>query len=268
MCKSNDRMIVSVDAEWCKRRDENNLEVECHLTTQLLIQIPGHGERLFVYYNPRYIDIFEANISWYMRDFYETMPNGTPTPKFIPMAVNNETFLFEDLMTRIISELDVGEDAFQSVQINFFFSLRDLYYLFSESYISQFFSSNFKDKIGWITGKNAIFGKILSRCGRRITLQDYSGLSKSFAGLLSLLNIDHPLKESINKLDMERELVENFKSFLNYAILDVVTLARCEKKILSKIKHISQNILGLSTKPRSNYEKDPCTNIIFTNRGS
>lgn len=268
MCKSNDRMIVSVDAEWCKRRDENNLEVECHLTTQLLVQIPGHGERLFVYYNPRYIDIFDANISRYMRDFYKTMPNGTPTPKFIPMAVNNETFLFEDLMTRIISELDVGEDAFQSVQINFFFSLRDLYYLFSESYISQFFSSNFKDKIGWITGKNAIFGKILSRCGRRITLQDYSGLSKSFAGLLSLLNIDHPLKESINKLDMERELVDNFETFLNYAILDVVTLARCEKKILSKIKHISQNILGLSAKPRNSYEKAPCTNIIFTNRGS
>ena len=234
--------VINVDSEW----GSDNVWLTC----QILVTIPEHGNRLFIYYNKNYKKLFEKKKSTYLQRFHQRMKgNGLkdsiPTPQFIPWEMwkssENETseteihstnddnifdniasnierniglnerdeiFVFDDVLERIGTELSLDPvESFGKVQVNFFFSLRDVYFLFSEKFIEKMFTKSFGDsKTDYITSKNAIFGTFLTFTGKRVTLHDYSGISSSFKNLLLLLSIPHPLKDENPKRWSEKHL--------------------------------------------------------------
>ena len=116
------------------------------------------------------------------------------------------------------------------VQISFYYSLRDVYYLFSDLYISKYFTKSFRNT-EFLTKKNSHFGKwnintTPSTPCFSILLHDFYGLSSSeYDNLLKMLDVKNPFKSSpLNKSAMKTELIENFDLFLNYAIADVISL--------------------------------------------
>ena len=279
--KRIDTCVINVDSEWGSD--------DIWLTCQILVTIPEHGDRLFIYYNKDFQKLFEKKKSTYLQRFHQRMKgNGLkdsiPTPQFIPWEMwkssENETseteihsnnddnifdniasniernivlkdrdeiFVFDDVLERISSELSLDPvKSFEKVQGNFFFSLRDVYFLFSEKFIEKMFTKSFGDsKKDYITSKNAIFGTFQTFTGKRVTLHDYTGISSSFKNFLLLLSIPHPLKDELRKDCMEKELVDNFETFLDYAIHDVLALSMCEKKLKEKMDYIKYSVLSI-----------------------
>lgn len=231
--KNNINAIFTVDSEWGK---DNKF-----LTLQLLIQIQGFEDLLFVYYNSEHHELFEKNQSSYLSTYRKRMielkqeEKQTTTPVFVSWDYkpNGEKMIFEDVLIKTSETLGFSSENLQNIQLNFFSSVVDLYHLFSISFIANLFSKKFK-KTNYITKKNAHFG--IFRCmNKKIILHDYSGLSKSLKGLLQIFNISHPLKgdELLKKNDMEQSLMNHFEVFLDYAILDVLSLAKVEQEILN-----------------------------------
>jgi hypothetical protein len=195
------------------------------------------------------------------------LTDSIPTPKFIPWELGKlsnkvveiamergngeellreELFVFDDVLEKVSNELSFHEESFQKVQVNFFFSLRDIYFLFSEKFLETMFTNKFSySKNSYITSKNAVFGKFTTSSQKEVTLHDYSGISSPFTNLLLLLAIPHPLKNTLRKDFMEKELVENFQTFLDYAIHDVLALSMCNEKLKQKISYIKHSILAI-----------------------
>lgn len=212
--------VMTIDSEWGKDGK--------FLTLQLLVQIQGFDELLFVYYNSDHRELFERNQLIYLATYQKRMKEliqeeqkQFPNLIFVPWEYNptEGKIIFEDVLIKICETLNFHSENLQDIQLNFFSSVVDLYHFFSISFIENLFSNQFK-KINYITKKNAHFG--IFRCmNKKIILHDYSGLSKSLKGLLQIFNISHPLKgdELLKKNDMEQSLMNHFEVFLDYAIL-------------------------------------------------
>lgn len=254
-----DKCIFNIDSEW----GSDNVWLTC----QVHVTIPKCGIMLFIYYNKNYQSLFDEKLSTYIQGFHQRMKaNGLkcflPKPIFIPWEMNqsyketeiqsinyekDEVFIFDDVLERISSEFTLNlVNSFGNVQINFFYSLRDVYFLFSEKFIEILFKKSFESpKTDYITSKNAIFGRFITYTGKRVTLHDYSGISSSFKNLLLLLSIPHPLKDELSKDCMEKELVDHFDLFLDYAVHDVLSLSMCEKKLIEKMNYIKHSVLSI-----------------------
>ena len=255
--------VFTIDSEWGKD--------ESFLTLQILVQIRGHNNLLFVYFNADHQSVFDENQNQYFSGYHKRI-KGSPTPVFVPWKYTQkgDNMIFNDVIIRISEKLGFTNQSINNIQLNFFFSVMDLYYLFSIDFISGLFEKKFK-KIDYITKKNALFGIFYSPCNtKKIILHDYSGLEKSLEGLLSVFNITHPLKSKgvshlLQKDNMEYSLINQFETFLDYAILDVLTLSKVEYKIVEKINHIRNNILNLSDK--DNLFVIPCQKMAPTTIG-
>ena len=236
----NKPIFVNIDSEF--QNDE-------FLTLQILVKT-SEGVKLFLYYNSLFKGLVESRQETYFQTFEKSFPNS-PFPIFVPWdyrkeIVEVEEMIFFDLMKRIglVDEHHENENLVLKflVQISFFYSLRDLYYLFSDSYIPQFFSKGF-GKSDFITKKNSHFGKWnleVKNCKISILLHDFFGLSSSgFENLLNTLGVKNNFKSSpLKKSSMKTELIENFEVFVNYALADVISLAECEEKLLENVEYI------------------------------
>jgi len=252
-------IFVNIDSEF--QDDE-------FLTLQILVKTP-QGVKLFLYYNSLFTELFESRQETYLQTFEKSFPNSL-FPIFVPWDYRKDTaeveeMIFFDLMKRIglvhenqenenlVDENEVLKDENEVlkflVQISFFYSLRDLYYLFSDSYIAQFFSKGF-GKIDYITKKNSHFGKWnleVKNSKISIVLHDFYGLSSSgFENLLNTLGVKNNFKSSpLKKSSMKTELIENFEVFVNYALADVISLAECEEKLLENVEYIANEVLKI-----------------------
>lgn len=116
-------------------------------------------------------------------------------------------------------------------------------------YFFYFFKFSVKNN-DYITKKNAHFGKlslVTKECKISLRLHDFYGLSSSgYDNLCQTLGVKNPFKSTpLDKLNMVKEMKENFPIFMNYAIADVISLSQCEPNLLKMISHISKDVLKI-----------------------
>lgn len=208
-------LFMSVDSEF--ENDE-------FLTLQILLE-SKEGRKLYVYYNSEHKELFETKKEGYLKSFRKSFRSfGNCTlPTFIPWNydpknLNVNSMIFYDLMERnnlikeqedLLGELNVlnllekKENLPENylIQISFYYSLRDIYYLFSDFYISKYFTKSFGNT-EFLTKKNSHFGKwnintTPSTPRFSIVLHDFFGLSSSgYDNLLKMLDVKNPFKSS------------------------------------------------------------------------
>jgi len=194
---SKKTISLSLDTEWFGETG--------FLTCQILLKNTQGMEKMYIYYEKDYEELFRNKLPLYLKDFGNRFPENTPFPTFIPWKLSEKNFIFEDVINRYKYEFD--DESCRKIQINYFFAIRDLYILFSTSFIEKLFTESFEEKKDFITRKNATFGRFkFQDCV--ITLQDYSGLATKYEGLLEILDIKHPVKNSLKKDRMNEELKE------------------------------------------------------------
>eukprot|EP00607_Mallomonas_marina_P006348 CAMPEP_0182426788 /NCGR_PEP_ID=MMETSP1167-20130531/13305_1 /TAXON_ID=2988 /ORGANISM="Mallomonas Sp, Strain CCMP3275" /LENGTH=600 /DNA_ID=CAMNT_0024608473 /DNA_START=92 /DNA_END=1891 /DNA_ORIENTATION=- len=153
--------------------------------------------------------------------------------------IGNLYFFHEQTLKEFYPQYPIASE----IQLNFYFSIRDLYYFFTESFIEKHFRKTFVKKGDYIVKKRTHFGRfhLENNQGQKTTiyLHDTFGLSKGFGKLLELLDIDHPSKNILqNKSKMEEEATENTLNFMKYAIDDVYTLSQVDNALIKKINGI------------------------------
>ena len=240
-----------------------NIDSEFQNEEFLTLQILGktdEGVKLFVYYNSEFTELFEKRKENYWLSFQNSFPN-TPLPVFVSWDYKKENMkleemIFYDFLKRCGIVDENSEDRVLKflkflIQISFFYSLRDLYYLFSDVFISQFFSKGF-GKNNFLTKKNSHFGKWnleVKKCKISVLLHDFYGLCTSgFDNLLKTLGVKNSFKSSpLNKCCMKTELLEKFDVFLNYAIADVISLSQCEEKLIQNVNSIAKDVLKIKS---------------------
>jgi hypothetical protein len=123
-------LTFNVDCEWQDKK---------FLTLQLLVQTGVSKNLLFLYYNKEFEPFFDSNVEQYLLNYKERMKSDL-TPIFIPWDnKKSETTIFDDAVLKTSKILNVNVEQIKRVQVNFFYSLRDLYYLFSETISSSSF---------------------------------------------------------------------------------------------------------------------------------
>jgi hypothetical protein len=123
-------LTFNVDCEWQGKK---------FLSLQLLIQTGVSKDVLLLYYNSEFEPLFNSNVEQYLLHYKERMKNDL-TPIFIPWDnKKSETTIFDDAVLKTSKILNVNVEQIKRVQVNFFYSLRDLYYLFSETISSSSF---------------------------------------------------------------------------------------------------------------------------------
>ena len=135
--------VMTIDSEWGKDGK--------FLTLQLLVQIQGFDELLFVYYNSDHRELFERNQLIYLATYQKRMKEliqeeqkQPPNPIFVPWEYNptEGKIIFEDVLIKICETLNFHSENLQDIQLNFFSSVVDLYHLFS-IFRNYFFGKKF-----------------------------------------------------------------------------------------------------------------------------
>lgn len=114
---------------------DSEFEEGLFLTLQILLKT-SDGLKLYVYYNSSFLELFESKKEIYFQSFQNSFPN-LPTPIFVPWNYEKENMKLEEMIfTDLLKKNGIIKDELEKtlenyrVQISFFYSLRDLYYLF------------------------------------------------------------------------------------------------------------------------------------------
>jgi hypothetical protein len=135
------------------------------------------------------------------------------------------------------------------VKINFFYSFRDLSYLFGNT-ICQYCTLRFpKNRNNFIVQKNKIDGSFEYNANIKIVLKDSYGWSSKggFKKLCSTLGINGLYKNNceLYKASMEKyfETEEDTLKFVNYSINDIVLLEKVRQQMPVFINRITKSVL-------------------------
>lgn len=229
---SNNCNCIYLDTEWSSQDDV------------LFVQVL-YKSKIFVYFNPRRIDVkallhhkykdvgSDGNIRW--------GKGVVLIPHKLESGSVAKTF-FKKHAPEVIG-----------VEVNFFYSPRDLLYFFGEE-IREFFSKKIKIGQPFVTQQNNIKGsfpyKVADGRTIKITLFDLYGLSmkKGLKDFSKSVNVTNPMEDdgdiklNMSQFELNFQTLEGAEKAIKYVIADVIILRDTKKGIVKNFNNILKEL--------------------------
>lgn len=257
--RSNFTKSIFIDSEWSS---SNSL-----ISLQIL-----SDETIYFYYDSKFEYLEKAVQKYQLSSHFTEFQDSSI--QFIPLnslysELNKDQIIFKDFFNRKFpkckniqtNKTNERNKRNETILVHFFYSIRDLTYLFGEDILKNCISARpaktAKNRSNYIFQKNKIEGRfeyeieenINENTKATIILKDKFGWANKggLKGLVSTLGINSKYKDECNvyKACMEYSLtnLELATKFLNYSINDVVVLSEIDLKMP---KFLNQVALGIN----------------------